>query len=167
MESIAIHVRELREKTGAGVLQCKQALVACDGEMEKALEHLRQQGFASAGRKASRSTTEGIIESYIHLGSQIGVLIELNCESDFVARNEIFKQLAHDLALQIAAMSPQYISQEEIPEGTQANPEIACLLLQPFVKDTDCTIQEVVNQAIARLGENIRVRRFARFEVGS
>lgn len=166
MSSLAEQIKELREKTGAGVLKCKQALAASGGQLDKALALLREQGFAIVEKKATRTTAEGIVESYVHPGGRIGVLLELNSETDFAARDEMFKQLAHDLALQVAAMAPQYVSQQDMPKDTDASPEVVCLLNQPFIKDTNRTVQEVVNEVIARLQENVRIRRFCRFEIG-
>ncbi len=159
-------VKELRERTGAGVMDCKKALIETEGSMEKAAEVLDQQGLASARKKAERIADQGIVETYVHQGGQIGAMVEVNCETDFVARTDEFKELAHNLALQIAAMSPQFISPEEIPSETDTDPQAACLLLQPFIKDPDKTIQDVITQTIAKVGENIIVRRFTRFELG-
>jgi len=159
-------VKELREITGAGVIDCKKALIETEGNMEKAVGVLDQQGLASARKKAERVADQGIVETYVHQGGQIGAMVEVNCETDFVARTDEFKELAHNLALQIAAMSPQFISPEEIPSETDTDPQAACLLLQPFIKDPDKTIQDVITQTIAKVGENIIVRRFTRFELG-
>ena len=134
--------------------------------MEKAVGVLDQQGLASARKKAERVADQGIVETYVHQGGQIGAMVEVNCETDFVARTDEFKDLAHNLALQIAAMSPQFISPEEVPSETDTDPQAACLLLQPFIKDPDKTIQDVITQTIAKVGENIIVRRFTRFELG-
>ncbi|MFH1087726.1 MAG: elongation factor Ts [Chloroflexota bacterium] len=166
MSSLADQIRELREKSGAGFLKCQQALAASGGQPDKALALLREQGFAVVEKKATRVTAEGIIESYVHPGGRIGVLLEINSETDFAARDEMFKQLAHDMALQVAAMAPQYVSQQDMPKDTDASPEVACLLNQPFIKDTNRTVQEVVNEVITRLQENVRIRRFCRFEIG-
>lgn len=159
-------VKELREITGAGVIDCKKALIETEGNMEKAVGVLDQQGLASARKKAERVADQGIVETYVHQGGQIGAMVEVNCETDFVARTDEFKDLAHNLALQIAAMSPQFISPEEVPSETDTDPQAACLLLQPFIKDPDKTIQDVITQTIAKVGENIIVRRFTRFELG-
>lgn len=159
-------VKELRRKTGAGVIDCKKALLEAEGKLEKAAEILNQRGLALARKKADRTADQGIIEAYVHQGGQIAVLVELNCETDFVARTDEFKDLAHNLALQIAAMSPQFISPEDIPEKTDADPETACLLLQPFIKDPTKAVQDIITETIAKVGENIKIRRFVRFELG-
>ena len=161
-------IKTLREKTGAGVIDCKNALSETDGDLEKANEILNQRGIAVAKKKADRVAEQGIIESYIHLGGKIGVMVEVNCETDFVAHTNEFKELAHDVAMQIAAMSPEYIHPDEIPavEAENSDKELSCLLLQPFIKDPSKTVQDVVTETIAKVGENIKVRRFARFELG-
>ncbi len=159
-------IKLLRERTGAGIMDCKQALQKAGGDLRAAEEILRLQGFAFAQKRASRQTLQGLIEIYLHPGGRIGAMVEVNCESDFVARTDVFKELAHNLAMQVAAMSPVYVSQEEIPSDKQVNPQEACLLLQPFIRDQGKQVQDLVKEAIARTGENIRVRRFARFEVG-
>jgi len=162
-----IKVKELREQSGAGIMDCRNALLEADGDIGKALQILKQQGFLQAQKKAKRSATQGIIEAYIHTGGCIGAMVEVNCETDFVARTDEFKKLAHHLAMQVAAACPQFVSREEIPEGTDIEPETACLLLQPYIKDPDKTVQDIVNETIAKVGENIKVSRFARFEIGS
>lgn len=159
-------IKELREKTGAGIIDCKKALLKAEGNMEKAAEILNQHGLALARKKADRVADQGIIEAYIHQGGQIAALIEVNCETDFVARTDEFKELAHNLALQIAAMSPQFISPEDMPQETDTDPQIACLLLQPFIKDLNKTVQDIITETIAKVGENIKIRRFVRFELG-
>lgn len=163
-------VKALREKTSAGVLDCRQALVNTDGDVQEALELLRQRGLAIAEKKASRTVGQGIIEAYVHHGGQIGAMVEVNCETDFVAHTSEFKELAHNLALQIAAMSPKFISSEEESstevEGEE-DPQKTCLLLQPFIKDDSKSVKEVIAETIAKVGENIKVRRFARFELGN
>jgi len=159
-------VKELRDKSCAGVLDCKQALLSADGDVEKALELLRQRGLAIAEKKASRIVTQGIVEAYIHHGGQIGAMVEVNCETDFVAHTSEFKELAHNLALQIAAMSPKFISSEESPTEGEEELRKTCLLLQPFIKDDSKTVKEVIAETIAKVGENIKVRRFVRFELG-
>lgn len=187
-------VKELREKTGAGMMECKKALEASNGDFNKAIEYLRQKGLATAQKKSSRVTTEGIIASYIHM-YKIGVLVELNCETDFVARNEEFRQLTKDIAMHIAALNPQYIKREDVPQETVKKekeiykaqitgnkpPQVIekivegklekffeemCLLEQPFIKDPQKKIKELITEKIAKFGENIVVRRFARFQVG-
>lgn len=159
-------IKELREITGAGIKDCQQALLEAGGDKEKAIEILRGKGWAKAEKKKGRTVKEGIIEAYIHPGSRIGVLVEINCETDFVARTDEFKQLAHDIALQVAATSPKFISPQEMPPENKEDPKEVCLLLQPFIKDPSKTIEERIKEAIAKLGENIVVRRFARFELG-
>lgn len=194
MEITAQMVKELREKTGAGMMECKKALESSGGDFNKAIEYLRQKGLAIAQKKAGRSATEGIIASYIHM-DKIGVLLELNCETDFVARNEEFRQLAKDIAMHIAAANPQYVSKEQVPvEVIEKEKEIyraqitgnkppqvvekiiegklekffeeVCLLSQPFVREPDKKIQDLITEKIAKFGENIVVRRFVRFQVG-
>jgi len=160
-------VKELRDQSGAGVMDCRNALLEAEGDIEKALELLKQKGCLQVQKKAERAATQGMIEAYIHTAGQIGTMVEVNCETDFVAHTDEFKELAHHLAMQVAAMSPQFISTEEVPEGAEIEPQSACLLLQPFIKNPDQTIQDIINETIAKLGENIKVNRFARFEVGS
>ncbi|MBI2852299.1 MAG: elongation factor Ts [Chloroflexi bacterium] len=159
-------IKALREQSGAGVMECRNVLEETNGDIEKAVQILRDRNLYKAEKKKLRVTTQGLVEAYVHAGGRIGAMVELNCETDFVARTDEFKQLAHDLAMQVAAMSPQYISKDEIPPGADIDPQSACLLLQPFIKCTDMPIQDIINQTIARVGENIRVSRFARFEVG-
>ncbi len=191
----AAQVRELREKTGVGMMDCKKALVETDGNLEKAIEFLRKKGIAKAQKRATRSVNEGMIGHYIHMG-KIGVLVEVNCETDFVARTDDFKELAKDLSMHIAASEPLYISREDVAENVVAKErEIyatqakesgkpdhvidrivdgkldkfysqVCLLEQPFVKDLDKSVQEVITEKIAKVGENIMIRRFVRFKVG-
>jgi len=159
-------VKELRELTGAGMLDCKHALEEAGGDFEKAKDILRQMGHALAAKRAERATAEGIVLSYLHHDGRLGALVEINCESDFVARTEDFQQLAQSIALQVAATNPQYVAPEDVPEGAEGDPKELCLLPQPFVRDESVSIQDMVNEAIRRTGENIRVRRFARFELG-
>jgi len=161
-------IKELREKTGAGVIDCKKALLEAKGSFEKAVELLNQRGLALAHKKADREAANGIIEAYVHQGGKIAALVEVNCETDFVARTDEFKELAHNLALQIAAMSPQFISLEDMQQEAEADADTktACLLLQPSIKDPDKTIQDMITETIAKVGENIKVRRFTRFEIG-
>lgn len=187
-------VNDLRQATGAGMMECKKALVEANGNIEEATTILKKKGIASAAKKAGRDASEGIIQSYIHAGGRVGVLLELNCETDFVAKNESFQQLAKDICMHIAAMSPLYVSAEEIPsELEQKEREIAleqcagkpenamekivagklakwhseiCLLNQPFVKDQDHTVEAHIAQCIAKIGENIKVRRFVRYQIG-
>ena len=166
MELSVATIKELRERTGAGIMDCKRALEDTSGDMDKAEELLTQQGIASAVKKATRSTEEGIVESYIHSGGRIGVLLEVNCETDFVARTDDFKELAHDIAMQVAAMSPSYVSSDDVPDGEDADSAETVLMCQPFIKDPSKSVQDLVNEGIGKLGENIRVRRFTRFSLG-
>lgn len=195
-EITAALVKELRERTGAGMMDCKRALVDKNGNMEAAVEFLREKGLAAAAKKAGRIASEGLVESYIHAGGKIGVLIEVNCETDFVAKTEEFKQLVRDLAMHIAAQNPTYISSEEIPADViekekeilraqalnEGKPEKIvdkmvegriekffaeiCLLEQPFVRDSDMTVGALITSKVASIGENINVRRFERFVLG-
>ena len=158
-------IKELREKTGVGIMDCKAALLECDGDISKAIDYLRKKGIATAKKRGARTTSQGQVQSYIHAGGKIGVLVEVNCETDFVAHTDEFKELAHCLAMQVAAQSPQFISSEEVPEGTAIEPQTACLLLQPYIKDTDKTVQDIITETITKVGENIKVSRFARFEL--
>lgn len=171
-------VKELRERTGAGIMECKRALQETGGDIEKATAKLKQQGLAKAEKKAGRSALQGVIEPYIHAGGRIASLVEVNCETDFVARTPDFRTLAHDVAMQIAAMNPKYVSEEEVPAEAWAELErehggraqalaAVCLLDQPFIKNPKLAIRDLVKEGIAKLGENIIIRRFARFEVGA
>ncbi|MHB1315540.1 MAG: translation elongation factor Ts [Christensenellales bacterium] len=192
----AAAVKELRDRTGAGMMDCKKVLVETDGDIEKAIELLREKGLAAAAKKAGRIASEGIVESYIHGGGRIGVLVEVNCETDFVANTNEFHALAKDIAMQIAAANPCYVRREEIDEAViqkereilraqainEGKPEKiadrmvegriekfykeSCLMEQPFIKDTDMTITQMVNDKIGKLGEKISIRRFARYEMG-
>ena len=196
MEITAEKVKELRQRTGIGVMECKEALHECEGDIEKAIAALRKKGYARAKEKMSRGTSQGLIQSYIHLDGKIGVLVELNCESDFVARNDEFKELVKNIAMQIAAASPRYVSAEEIPApeleaekeiiraqlaDTKKPPQIiekivegklkkfyeeVCLLDQSYIKDDKIVIQQLIATYVAKFGENIKVKRFARFELG-
>jgi elongation factor Ts len=159
-------VKEVRDRTDVGILECKQALLESQGDVDAAVHRLKISGLALAERKRERSAGEGVIESYVHHNGRVGVLVEVNCETDFVARTDEFKKLAHDLAMQIAATSPQYISAEEMPEDMDLNPQEVCLLSQPFVREPGKVVQEIIAQTVAKMGENIRVRRFAKFELG-
>jgi elongation factor Ts len=156
-------IKELRERTGLGIMDCKKALMDCEGDLDIALARLRERGFSIAQKKKDRILKSGLIESYVHGGGRIGVLVEVDCETDFVARTPDFRELAHDLAMQIAACAPEAISPDETSDGN----DDAYLLLQPFIKDPQKTVQDVICEVIARVGENIRVRRFARFELGT
>ncbi len=196
MEISASNVKELREKTGAGIMDCKKALAESKGDIEKAIDYLREKGLAAAQKKAGRVTAEGLVYSYIHGGGKVGVLLEVNCETDFVAKTEGFATLVKDAAMHIAAMNPQYVGRAAVPaeviererqiyraqakeSGKPQNviEKIAegkidkfykevCLLEQPFVKNPDITIEKLVMDAIAKLGENISIRRFVRYRVG-
>jgi elongation factor Ts len=189
-------VKELRQETGAGVLDCKEALVACNGDFDQSAAYLREKGMAAAAKRAIREATEGLIGSYIHAGSRVGALVEVNCETDFVANTDQFRDLAHDLAMQVVAAKPLYLASGEVPasvmEEEAANYraemkdsgkperilekivegklkkfyEEVCLMEQPFIKDTAITVHELIQQHNALLGENIVVRRFVRFEIG-
>ncbi|MDP4158709.1 MAG: translation elongation factor Ts [Bacillota bacterium] len=190
-------VKELRERTGAGMMDCKKALTECDGDMEKASDFLREKGLAAAAKKEGRVAAEGTVEAYIHGGGRIGVLLEVNCETDFVARGDEFKALVRDLGMHIAAANPQYLNKEEVPaEVLQHEKDIlkaqalnegkpekivekmvegriekfykeVCLLEQPFVKDPDKSVRELVLDKTAKIGERIVVRRFTRYELGA
>ncbi len=192
----AEQVRELRDKTGAGMMDCKRALAESSGDVDKAVVYLREKGLAAAAKRATRAASEGAVASYIHAGGKIGVLIEVNCETDFVARTPEFQALVKDLAMQVAAASPRYIRREEVPaEAIAAERSIyqaqasgsgkpaavidkivdgklekffadTCLLEQPFIKEPQRSVTQVVTDAVARIGENIVVRRFARFQLG-
>ena len=166
MELTVATIKELRERTGAGIMDCKRALEETDGDLSEAEDLLTRQGIASAVKKATRSTEEGIVESYIHSGGRIGVLVEVNCETDFVARTDDFKELAHDVAMQVAAMAPSYVNSDDVPEGEDAESSETVLMHQPFIKDPSKSVQDLVNEGIGKLGENIRVRRFTRFSLG-
>ncbi|MGD1030136.1 MAG: translation elongation factor Ts [Opitutaceae bacterium] len=188
-------VNDLRIQTGAGLLDCKNALIEANGSVEEAITILRKKGAASAAKKSTRATLQGLIESYIHVGGKVGVLIEVNCETDFVARNEEFRVFVRDLCLQIAAASPQYVSRDQVPEAllatereiasaqVQGKPPAAiqkivegklekfystvCLVDQPFVKQPEKTVKEILTEKVAKIGENIQIRRFVRFQLGS
>jgi len=196
MDITAGMVKELREMTGCGMMDCKRALVECNGDMDKAVEYLREKGLAAAAKKAGRIAAEGIVDSYIHGGGRIGVLVEVNIETDFAAKNAEFRALVKDIAMQVAASNPLYVAREDIPpEVVEKEKEIlkaqainegkpeniaekmvagriekyykqVCLLEQPFIKDTDKTVQDVINEKIATIGEKISVRRFTRYEMG-
>ena len=167
MEISITSIKELREQSGAGIMDCRRALTKCEGDMEKALEDLKEMGCLKAAKKEERATEKGLVEAYIHVGGRIGAMVEVNCETDFVARTDVFKELAHNLAMQVAAMCPEYISEEDIPEDTEVEDiEAACLLKQAYIKDQTMTVKDVIVEAIAKTGENIKVSRFTRFELG-
>lgn len=183
-------LKELRARTGAGVMDCKHALAEAGGDFEKAVEILRAKGLAVAGKKAGRVASEGLVEAYVHTGGRVGAMVEVNCETDFVARTDEFKALAHDLAMQITASAPQYVSREEISVDTlteqrklfaaelTGKPQAAVdgklekwyqevvLLEQPFIRDDSKRVRDIITDTIARVGENIQVRRFSRFKIG-
>nr|MDD6336004.1 translation elongation factor Ts [bacterium] len=189
-------VKELRESTGAGMMDCKRALEACDGNMEKAADYLREKGLSAAAKKAGRVAAEGIVDCYIHMSGKIGVMVEVNCETDFVAKTAEFKEFVHDVAMHIAAANPLYLRREDVPQEAldhereilraqalnEGKPEKIvdkmvtgrlekyykdnCLLEQPFVKDPDVSIQDLVTRQVATIGENITIRRFVRYQMG-
>jgi len=147
-------------------MDCRNALLEVAGDMEKALQLLKERNLLKVEKKSSRSVSQGLVEAYIHAGGRLGAMVEVNCETDFAARTDEFKELSHCLAMQIVAMSPQFISPEEVPEGADIEPQTACLLLQPYIKNPNMTIQDIINETIAKVGENIKVSRFSRFELG-
>ena len=195
-EITAALVKELRERTGAGMMDCKKALSATDGDLVKAIDFLREKGLAAAAKKAGRVAAEGLVEAYIHGGGRIGVLVEVNCETDFVAKTDAFKELVKDIAMHIAATNPSYLKREEVPTAeleheqavlaeqarNEGKPEKiiekmvagriekyykeVCLMEQPFVKDPDKTISDLITESIAKIGENISIRRFTRYQLG-
>ncbi|MBW2560158.1 MAG: translation elongation factor Ts [Deltaproteobacteria bacterium] len=196
MDITASMVKELRDKTNSGMMDCKEALAVSDGDLEKAVEYLRKKGLSAATKRSSRAAKDGMVESYIHMGGKIGVMVEVNCETDFVAKTDNFKTMVKDIAMHIAAANPTYLKPEDIPEDVMeaergiyreqalasGKPEKVvdriidgkinkfyeevCLLNQKFVKDMDVTVQTLVNNTIANTGENMVVRRFARFQLG-
>ncbi len=161
-------IKTLREQTGAGIMDCRSALVGCDGDIDKALEALKKKGLIKAQKKAERKTGAGLVEAYIHTAGRIGALVEVNCETDFVARTDEFKGLAHCLAMQVAAMNPQYVTEKDIPKAKakEVVAAEACLISQPYIKDPTKTISDVITETIAKTGENIKVSRFIRYELG-
>ncbi len=168
MEISTEKIKTLRKQSGAGIMDCRSALVGCKGDIDKALEVLKKKGFIKAQKKAERTTGAGLIEGYIHTAGRIGALVEVNCETDFVARTDEFKELAHCLAMQVAAMNPQYVTEKDIPKAKakEVVVEEACLVSQPYIKDPTKTIKDVITEVIAKTGENIKVSRFIRFELG-
>lgn len=166
MEISTITIKELREQTSAGVMACRAALIEAKGDIAEAVKILEKQSMVEARKKVERQASQGTVEAYIHTGGRIGALIELNCETDFVAKTDEFKNLAHNLAMQVAAQDPCYLTVEDVPEGTECQPETDCLLAQPFIKDPGKTVQNIISETIAKTGENIKIRRFARFELG-
>lgn len=166
MEVSVEMIKELREECGAGIMECRNALLEAKGDRDKATQILKERGLLKAKKKAERVTTQGLVEAYIHIGGHIGAMVEINCETDFVARTGEFRELAHDLAMQVAAIPPQFIAEDEVPKGADIEPEMVCLLLQPYIKSPDRTVQDIITETIAKVGENIKVKRFARFEIG-
>ncbi len=166
MEVTTEQIKELRQESGAGVMDCRNALKETNGDKAAALKLLQSQGLVKAQKSAGRVAKQGLIVSYIHAGGRIGSLVELNTETDFVARTNEFKELAYNLAMQVAAMDPQYISKEECPTGAEIDFQNACLLMQPYIKDPTKTINEIITELIAKTGENIKVGRFVRYELG-
>ena len=159
-------LKDLREQSGAGIMACRNALAHTEGDIEKAMQLLKEQSILRVEEKAERTANEGLIEAYIHTGGRIGAMVELNCETDFVARTDDFKELAHNLAMQVAATDPQFIGEEDVDEGTEVEPQMACLLCQSYIRDPGLTIRDIINEIVAKVGENIKVARFARFELG-
>jgi elongation factor Ts len=160
-------VKQLRDLSGAGVMECKKALDETDGDVEKAVKVLREKGIAGADKKSGRETGQGLVDSYIHAGGRIGVLVEVNCETDFVARTDTFKSLVHDIALQIAGIpTTLVISEDQLPPDAEGSLEETVLMKQPLIKDGSRTVEQLVKEAIAATGENIRIRRYTRFELG-
>ena len=160
-------IKRLRDETSAGVMDCKKALDEAKGDFNKAKEILREKGVARAEKRAGRDTGQGLIESYIHAGGRIGVIVEINCETDFVARTDTFKKLAHDVAMQIAGMPTTLaITEDDLPKDAEGSIEETVLLKQPFIRDPKTSIEQLIKDAIAQTGENIQVRRFARYELG-
>ncbi len=159
-------IKELRERTGAPIIECREALQKVAGDVERATQILSQQGFKIAQKKRERALLNGLIESYTHPGGRIGAMVEVGCETDFVSKTPEFKNLCHDLVLQIAALSPRFISSEDLPQDTDLSPEEICLLEQLFIKDQSLKVSDLIYQAVGKLRENIKVRRFVRFELG-
>ncbi|GAB4328861.1 MAG: translation elongation factor Ts [Dehalococcoidia bacterium] len=159
-------IKELREETGAGVMDVKRALEEANGDTDRARDLLRERGLAAAAKRAERETSQGVVDAYIHGGGRIGALVEVNCETDFVANTSEFRALVRDIAMQVAAMSPQVVAPEDRTAEHEGPDAEVCLLSQPFIKDASRTIGDLVRDAIARTGENIRIARFARFELG-
>ncbi len=162
----AADVKALRDRTSAGVMECRHALEQADGDLDRAVVVLRESGLSIAKKRADRETSQGLVETYIHAGGRLGALVEVNCETDFVARTDEFKTLVRDLAMQIVATNPLSVSEEDLPSGAEGDPSELCLLRQPFIKDDSRAVDDLVKEVIAQTGENIRVRRFARFELG-
>ena len=159
-------IRTLRDQTGAGIMDCKQALEGTSGDLDKAAEALRAKGLAGAAKRVGRATNEGVVEAYVHTGGRVGSIVELGCESDFVARTDEFREMAHDLAMQVAAMAPIYLSEEDMEEGEERPAAQVALLSQPFIKNSSSSVSELVQELAAKMGENVRVVRFQRLAVG-
>ncbi len=166
MEVSVTLIKTLRERTAVGIMDCKRALQEAEGDLDKAEEILKAAGLAAAAKRSGRETKEGLVEAYVHSGARLGALVEVGCETDFVARTAEIKALAHDLAMQVAAMAPLYVGDEGLKPDEPRPPEEVCLLKQTFIKDPSRRVEEVVQEAIGKVGENIRVIRFARFAMG-
>lgn len=166
MEISAAAVKALREETDAGVMECRRALQEAGGDLEKAKDILRQSGLARAEKRTGRLARQGLVDTYLHAGGRIGTIVEVNCETDFVARTDAFRDLAHNIAMQVAATNPKYLGPEDVEPGEVVD-DAECLLLQPFIKDPSKTIKDIVTEVIAKTGENVQVRRFTRFELGN
>jgi len=162
----AQQVRALRDQTGAGIMDCKVALESAEGDLEKAVLALREKGIASVAKRVGRDTNEGVIETYLHTGGRVGAMVELGCETDFVARTEEFQKLAHDIAMQVAAMGPIYVDQDEIEDDDGRPPAQISLMQQPFIKNSSSSVGEMVKDLAAKVGENVRIVRFSRLAVG-
>ena len=160
-------IKTLRDQTGAGISDCKNALEDSDGDLTRAAEALRQKGFEQAARRADRETSQGLIESYIHTGGRVGAMVQLGCETDFVARTDEFRALAHDIAMQVAAMSPVYLSEDDLPEDDERPAAQVCLLQQPFIKDGSRTLADLVRETAAQTGENVRIVSFSSWPSGN
>lgn len=158
-------IKNLREQTGAGIMDCKNALQLCDGNIEEAIKHIKSKGLEIVQKKSSREASEGLIGSYIHVGNQIGSLVQIGCETDFVARTDEVKELSHNIAMQVAAMNAEFISKSDIPKSEEDSSKI-CLLEQQYIKDPSITIQDLLNDVIAKVGENIQVTKIVRFALG-
>jgi elongation factor Ts len=159
-------IKKLREMTGAGVMDCKRALEEAGADIDRAIAILHEHGIAGAEKRAHRETSQGLVDIYVHAGGRIGAMVEVNCETDFVARTDDFKNLTHELAMQVAAQNPLSISEEDLPSGAEGDPKELCLLRQTYIRDGSKSIDDLVKDVIAKTGENIRIRRFARFELG-
>ena len=159
-------IKNLREQTGAGISDCKKALEDNDGDLAQAAAALRQKGFEQAAKRSDRATSQGLVESYIHTGGRVGALVQLGCETDFVARTAEFRALAHDIAMQVAAMSPVYLSEDDIADGDDRPAAQVCLLQQPFIKDGSRTLSDLVRETAAQTGENVRIVHFSRLALG-